>query len=162
MTPITHRKRPRSVVVSLIAATCLAFVVLSVGSSPRSLTNELGRQLGEDSTQSYNHYEHAESHEFTNKDLTSIVCLVLSIIGMTIIFEVSKGWLHEHLLSDMQLLLEKLYGELTVLGFISMICFSRMMSIYVGLINFTYTKKNTLEMADEIRPYQKPMPTPWP
>lgn len=57
------------------------------------------------------------------KDLRTIVFIVLVLILLTLMFEAIKEHLEESISEDMEIILEKLFGELTVLGFLSMVTF---------------------------------------
>jgi hypothetical protein len=49
--------------------------------------------------------------------------IVLCLIGLTIAFEWVKHYLEESVTEDMEPIIEKLFGEMTVLGFLSMVSF---------------------------------------
>lgn len=52
-----------------------------------------------------------------------VLVIVLSLIAMTIVFEVAKEHVEEHADQNMQRIVEKLFGEMTVLGFLSICTF---------------------------------------
>lgn len=56
-------------------------------------------------------------------DLAVIVCVVLLLILLTIAFEVSKEHLEEKANRNMRPIVDKLFGEMTVLGFLSIFTF---------------------------------------
>jgi hypothetical protein len=56
-------------------------------------------------------------------DLTVMVCIVILLILLTVVFEAIKEFLEEAVNDDMKIILEKLFGELTVLGFLAMVTF---------------------------------------
>ena len=49
--------------------------------------------------------------------------IVLCLIALTIAFEWGKHRLEESVTDDMEPIIEKLFGEMTVLGFLSMVSF---------------------------------------
>jgi hypothetical protein len=57
------------------------------------------------------------------KDLRAIVAIVLVLIALTVAFETAKEYLEESVSEDQEIILEKFFGELTVLGFLSMLTF---------------------------------------
>lgn len=52
-----------------------------------------------------------------------ITCIVFGLLTLTIIFETAKHSLEHSVTEDMEPILEKLFGEMTVLGFLSMVTF---------------------------------------
>ena len=56
-------------------------------------------------------------------DLRTIICVVLVLILLTVAFEVAKEMLEESVPEDFEVILEKFFGELTILGFLSMCTF---------------------------------------
>ena len=52
-----------------------------------------------------------------------VTCIVLCLISLTIAFEWGKHRLEESVTDDMEPIIEKLFGEMTVLGFLSMVSF---------------------------------------
>jgi hypothetical protein len=56
-------------------------------------------------------------------DITVMVWIVVLLIFLTVAFEGMKEFLEEEVNDDMKIILEKLFGELTVLGFLAMITF---------------------------------------
>jgi len=58
-----------------------------------------------------------------NKLSSTIVCIVLFLIAMTIMFEEMKESLEHHSDREMEPILEKMFAELTILGFLSMFSF---------------------------------------
>jgi len=72
------------------------------------------------------HLEEAQQDDYREEELvesTFVVCIVLFLLFLTIGFE----WLKEHLehavTEDLEPVIEKLFGEMTVLGFLSMVTF---------------------------------------
>jgi hypothetical protein len=57
------------------------------------------------------------------RDLRAIVAIVLVLIALTVAFETAKEYLEESVSEDQEIILEKFFGELTVLGFLSMLTF---------------------------------------
>lgn len=60
---------------------------------------------------------------FSLTDLRTIVGIVFTLIVLTVAFEQAKEYLEESIEEDMEIILEKLFGELTILGFLSMVTF---------------------------------------
>mmetsp|Transcript_22261 Transcript_22261/g.36856 ORF Transcript_22261/g.36856 Transcript_22261/m.36856 type:complete len:720 (-) Transcript_22261:63-2222(-) len=56
-------------------------------------------------------------------DALFVTCIVLGLITVTIAFEWGKHKLEESVTDDMEPIIEKLFGEMTVLGFLSMVSF---------------------------------------
>lgn len=56
-------------------------------------------------------------------DITVMVWIVILLIFLTVAFEAIKEFLEEEVNEDMKIILEKLFGELTVLGFLAMVTF---------------------------------------
>lgn len=56
-------------------------------------------------------------------DARFVTCIVLGLISVTIAFEYGKHSLEEGVTEDMEPIIEKLFGEMTVLGFLSMVSF---------------------------------------
>jgi hypothetical protein len=56
-------------------------------------------------------------------DITVMVWIVVLLIFLTVAFEAIKEFLEEEVNDDMKVILEKLFGELTVLGFLAMVTF---------------------------------------
>jgi hypothetical protein len=56
-------------------------------------------------------------------DARFVTCIVLGLISVTIAFEYGKHSLEESVTEDMEPIIEKLFGEMTVLGFLSMVSF---------------------------------------
>jgi Ca2+-binding EF-hand superfamily protein len=81
-------------------------------------SNTLSRHLEQESGA-----EEIEEDDLTRLDLTCIVGIALVLIALTIGFEHFKEHLEESVPNDMVLILEKLFGELTVLGFLAMVVF---------------------------------------
>eukprot|EP00546_Thalassionema_frauenfeldii_P018588 CAMPEP_0178906048 /NCGR_PEP_ID=MMETSP0786-20121207/6616_1 /TAXON_ID=186022 /ORGANISM="Thalassionema frauenfeldii, Strain CCMP 1798" /LENGTH=815 /DNA_ID=CAMNT_0020577727 /DNA_START=54 /DNA_END=2498 /DNA_ORIENTATION=+ len=78
-----------------------------------------------DAYNNYNngHYEsHNDHHELENENFI-ITCIVFGLLTLTIIFETAKHSLEHSVTEDMKPVLEKLFGEMTVLGFLSMVTF---------------------------------------
>ena len=61
--------------------------------------------------------------ELSLVDLRVIICITLLLILLTVAFEVMKETLEESVPEDFEIILEKFFGELTILGFLSMITF---------------------------------------
>lgn len=55
--------------------------------------------------------------------MTVVACIVLFLIILTIIFEVLKEHIEEHADRNMKPIIQKLFGEMTVLGFLSVVTF---------------------------------------
>ena len=68
--------------------------------------------------------EEQEETVFELVDLVVVVTIALFLIAATIGFETMKDNLEESVAEDMLLILEKLFGELTVLGFLAIITFA--------------------------------------
>jgi hypothetical protein len=73
-------------------------------------------------------HESAENEEESEENesvlaLTVTVCIALVLILCTVAFETIKEYLEEQVNAEMGIILEKLNGELTVLGFLAMIMF---------------------------------------
>ena len=64
-----------------------------------------------------------EEEEWELQDFSAIVIIVLALIFLTILFEVAKEHLEESVSEDFEVILEKFFGELTVLGFLAMVTF---------------------------------------
>ena len=64
-----------------------------------------------------------EEGEWELQDFSAIVIIVLALIFLTILFEVAKEHLEESVSEDFEVILEKFFGELTVLGFLAMVTF---------------------------------------
>lgn len=67
--------------------------------------------------------EEEEESVWDMADVSAIVIIVLALICLTILFEVAKEHLEESVSEDFEVILEKFFGELTVLGFLAMITF---------------------------------------
>lgn len=67
--------------------------------------------------------EGEELEDPTAVDFTCIVAIALMLIALTILFEKAKEHLEEAVSHEMELILEKLFGELTILGFLATIVF---------------------------------------
>mmetsp|Transcript_6699 Transcript_6699/g.9801 ORF Transcript_6699/g.9801 Transcript_6699/m.9801 type:complete len:177 (-) Transcript_6699:1661-2191(-) len=67
--------------------------------------------------------EEEEEEESEEVDATVVTCIVLLLILLTIAFELFKETLEEKAPRSMRVIIEKLFGELTVLGFLSMFTF---------------------------------------
>jgi len=103
-------------------ASCALLGFLSASSSPPARDDT--RSLEEHETDHFSEEEEEEEEEdFSRKDLTTVVSIVLVLILLTVLFEFSKEHLEESVSEDMNIILEKLFGELTVLGFLSIITF---------------------------------------
>ncbi|KAI2491942.1 Ca2-binding protein [Fragilaria crotonensis] len=64
--------------------------------------------------------DHGSSSEISDATVT---CIVLLLIVLTIVFEFSKEHLEEHATRNLRPLVDKLFGEMTVLGFLSVVTF---------------------------------------
>ena len=69
-------------------------------------------------------HEHNLENDFSQKDLTVVTSIVLILILLTVAFETFKERLEESVHQDLKIILEKLFGELTVLGFLAIVTFS--------------------------------------
>jgi len=67
--------------------------------------------------------EEEEDEEFDGSALAVIISIILCLIVVTLAFEHFKHHLESSCSEDMELILEKLFGELTVLGFLAMVIF---------------------------------------
>lgn len=56
-------------------------------------------------------------------DLRVIISITLILILLTVLFEMMKESLEESISEDYEIILEKFFGELTILGFLSMVTF---------------------------------------
>ena len=61
--------------------------------------------------------------ELSLTDLRVIIAIALLLILLTVGFEMCKELLEESVPEDFEIILEKFFGELTVLGFLSMCTF---------------------------------------
>lgn len=86
-----------------------------------SLEAEHGEEGGEHGEGSGEGLDFEEAFSLT--DLRTIVSIVFALILLTVSFETVKEHLEESTPEDMEIILEKLFGELTVLGFLSMVTF---------------------------------------
>ena len=83
---------------------------------------EMRRHLEDVSLDTEMHGTETEE-ELSEKELGTVVSIALFLIILTIGFEVCKEHLEESVPEDMEIILEKLFGELTVLGFLSIVTF---------------------------------------
>lgn len=67
--------------------------------------------------------EEVDDAVYEEGDLVVVLAIVLFLILATVAFEALKGYLEESVPEDMEVILEKLFGELTVLGFLAIITF---------------------------------------
>ncbi|KAI2510390.1 hypothetical protein MHU86_3963 [Fragilaria crotonensis] len=67
--------------------------------------------------------EYGEEEEEIHFDAMFVTSIVLCLISLTIAFEWAKHRLEESVTDDMEPIIEKLFGEMTVLGFLSMVSF---------------------------------------
>uniref|UniRef100_A0A7S1VF95 EF-hand domain-containing protein n=1 Tax=Grammatophora oceanica TaxID=210454 RepID=A0A7S1VF95_9STRA len=67
--------------------------------------------------------EHVFSSSEEDIPSTFVVCIVLGLLILTMMFELGKEYLEEIVEEDMEPIIEKLFGEMTVLGFLSMVTF---------------------------------------
>ena len=126
----------------LLRGKSLVFFLLSVlsaslfgylmgASSASNNTNPTGRVLlqEEEETLHESHIEESGDEEegeegfWEFEDFSAIVIIVLALILLTILFEVAKEHLEESVSEDFEVILEKFFGELTVLGFLAMVTF---------------------------------------
>ena len=63
------------------------------------------------------------SERLSLTDLKVIIAITLILIVLTVGFEILKESLEESVPEDYEIILEKFFGELTVLGFLSMVTF---------------------------------------
>ena len=61
--------------------------------------------------------------ELSLTDLRVIIAITLTLILLTVAFEMMKETLEESVSEDYEIILEKFFGELTILGFLSMVTF---------------------------------------
>lgn len=73
------------------------------------------------------HLEHSEAghHDdvLGDVELTTIVVIVLVLIMFTVAFEEAKEYVEHRVPDELISVFEKLFGELTILGFLSIITF---------------------------------------
>lgn len=118
-------RRSRSKLGPLVAPLALSVVLLWSGMLTSSHDGDGGRggfaQLHRFLSSSYSEEEIEE--EMDSKDLSVIVCTILCLIIVTLAFEHFKHHVESHCSEETELVLEKLFGELTVLGFLAMTIF---------------------------------------
>ena len=68
--------------------------------------------------------EHEEEQGTSSFDATIVTCIVLLLIFLTITFEFGKEHLEERAARNLRPLVDKLFGEMTVLGFLSVVTFA--------------------------------------
>jgi hypothetical protein len=76
-----------------------------------------------------------ESRSEYQHDLIVMVCIVIFLILLTVAFEAVKEFLEEAVNDDMKIIVEKLFGELTVLGFLAMVTFLITTSGYFSILS---------------------------
>lgn len=79
-----------------------------------------------------------ETVEGDGEDATEsivVLVIVLLLIAMTIIFELAKEHVEEHADKNMKRIIEKLFGEMTVLGFLSICTFCITKSGYFSIVS---------------------------
>ena len=113
----------RGVIVGVLIS-CLYSVFCS-----SNLTVGIGRTLLE------NDYE-VEIYE--KLEASSIVCIVILLILITIAFEVSKEKIEDSVSKTNKPIIESLFGEMTILGFLSVLIFFLMKS---GLFEINYQRR---------------------
>ena len=127
----SHHSRKRSSIryhLTLLIGLACGLLGFLVASSRPPAKDSTSRFLEEHAVgETYHHFaeeeEEEEEEDFSRKDLTTVVSIVLVLILLTVLFEFSKEHLEESVNDDMDIILEKLFGELTVLGFLSIITF---------------------------------------
>jgi hypothetical protein len=82
-------------------------------------------------------------------DLIVMVCIVIFLILLTVAFEAIKEFLEEGVHDDMKIVLDKLFGELTVLGFLAMFTFF----ITTSGHDFSILSERLLGEKDELLEY---------
>lgn len=122
--------------IGLLCAMLLGYYIgLSQSTSePSSKHPQTSRRIKEENTSMFtleeveeNENEINESEEVTNlTELQTVVSIALLLIALTVGFEAMKEWLEHTVAStceDMEITLEKLFGEMTVLGFLAIITY---------------------------------------
>lgn len=97
---------------------CCFLVVLVVSSGVASQPQE--RWLENNNNHHEDDGEHSAEHDFQS---TFMVCIVLGLLLLTIAFEWLKETLQEVVSEQHERVIEKLFGEMTILGFLSMMTF---------------------------------------
>jgi len=65
-----------------------------------------------------------QEEEFSNKDLKVVTGIVIFLIMLTLTFEILKETLEKRVNAHLQIILQKLFGELTVLGFLAIVTYT--------------------------------------
>ncbi|KAL7559193.1 hypothetical protein ACA910_013200 [Epithemia clementina (nom. ined.)] len=85
--------------------------------------NEVELEDGEGEGEEEEDEEEEEETVFEQVDLLVVVVIALFLILATLAFETMKDHLEESVSEDMEVILEKLFGELTILGFLAIVTF---------------------------------------
>jgi len=113
----------KTFVIGGILGYLLAMMAIAMHDDRYSLYSLVGmRQLDQIVVGQEDEVEEEEDYDVTRMSIT-VMCIILLLIGMTIAFEFMKEYLEESVDRSIRPIVASLFGELTVLGFLSIFTF---------------------------------------
>mmetsp|Transcript_661 Transcript_661/g.1112 ORF Transcript_661/g.1112 Transcript_661/m.1112 type:complete len:765 (-) Transcript_661:50-2344(-) len=125
MTQLFPTKRSSNWWLPYVVIAILGYVFGSV--SPSQIVSQMTRRSLSDEVVEEEEEEEEKEEGFdltSDEDVTIVTCIVLVLIALTIMFEFIKEHLEERATRNLRPLVDKLFGEMTVLGFLSVVTFA--------------------------------------